>query len=512
VARRALELVPAEALTDWSGAGLLPGTPRKAEAVFDVTKEPDGTWDDRVGSAVRKAGGSAGLSVVYFPPGTYRLTRGIVLSGTGSSGIVFQGAGEDSTVLEFQIGRDGICFDVNGTPVGNELRLSGVMPKRSKRIRAAGLSAQFAEGDWVRLCEASFPDADPNNVGQTTRVAEAWGDSGILEDEATKTYLAANNLWIQKVEPVQNVGFEGFTLRRLDNQPSTQNAYGLGDNFKFDNAVNCWIRGVSSVNTSRHHVVINRSAHIEVSGSTFAEAVSRDENSYGYGVLIEVCSNNCLFQNNAFRRLRHSMTICEGVNGNVFAFNFSRDQGWTFHGFPNIFQGADLCLHGRYPYANLFEQNVVEFAYADNSHGANGPFNVFLRNWVYHGFEGRGLIRLFRAPESVVLGNISTPMLGARVKYEKCKPFADALGLEPAGRKFLTHDEFRSASGSPADANLDVVSYFYRERPRFLTPSDTWPSIGPAAGGLTPKQAIPAMDRFKSGRAAVAAERTERGK
>jgi hypothetical protein len=191
------------------------------------------------------------------------------------------------------------------------------------------------------------------------------------------------------------------------------------------------------------------------------------------------------------------MTVCEGVNGNVFAFNFSRGQAWTFHGLPNLFQGADLCLHGRFPYANLFEHNVVEFVYADDSHGANGPYNTFLRNWVYHGFNGKGLVRLYRAPQSVVLGNISTPAKSARVRYDSCKPFRDAFGHDRK-RRLRPHAD----GWDPARTTLGTVSYFYRTRPDFLPPDFTWPAIGPDAGNGAPVQRIPAMRWFEAGQTA----------
>ncbi len=494
--------VPAEALTDWTGAGLLAGTPNRAKAVFDITAETGGTWDEKLSSALAKARKVKGLPVILFPSGVYRFEKGVVLTReTAGNGVIFMGAGADSTFLDFGIGRDGNCFDVRGAETGVQLSLEADMPKRTRRITATGLSDRFSTGDWVRLCESGFPEADPENVGEITRIREISGREGSLETEANKTYRAVHGLWIRKMDPVQNVGFEGFTLRRLDTEPSSQNAYDSGDNFFFDVAVNCWIRGVASRNTCRHHVCANRSGHLLIEGSSFAEAVSRDENSYGYGVLLEVCTSRCLIQNNAFDRLRHAMAVCEGVNGNVFAFNYSRGQAWTYHGLPNLFQGADLCLHGRYPYANLFEQNVVEFVYADNSHGANGPYNTFLRNWVYDGSSGKGLLRLYRAPQSIVFGNISTPARSARVRYDSCKPFRDTFGRD-SKRRPRPHKESRDAELDPAETGLVTVSYFYRYRPDFLPVEYTWPAIGPDAGNGPPVQRIPAMRWFEAGREA----------
>jgi hypothetical protein len=504
------KLIPNNTRTDWSSAGLCPGTPgHRADDVVDVTKEPGGTWDERVESAVGKARHASGLTIVRFPAGTFSLSKPVLLQDASFSGVVFQGAGADSTVLEFTVGRDGNCFDVRGIEQGPKLPLGADLEKGARNFTAPGLSGGFSKGDWVRLCEAGFPMADRENVGQTLQLAAVEDDRGTFGDEASKTYLKSNELWILKIAPVCNLGFESFTLRRLDGKEATQDAYGCGINFKFDNAVNFWMRGVASVNTCRHHVVVNHSAHFEISGCYFAEACSRDENSYGYGVLLEVCTNHGLVENNIFERLRHSMTVCEGVNSNVFAFNYSRNQAWTYHGLPNLFQGADLCLHGRYPYANLFEQNVVEFACADNSHGANGPDNVFLRNQVYHGFKGSGKIRLFMSPQTTVVGNMSTPEKAAQVQYDRCEPYSDVFAFEKSKRDGSGHRGFRSSRARMEEARLPLASFYYRERPVFLDSSYTWPAIGPSLDGQPLTQSIPAKERCVSGRKTVIWEWTK---
>jgi hypothetical protein len=150
---------------------------------------------------------------------------------------------------------------------------------------------------------------------------------------------------------------------------------------------------------------------------------------------------------------------------------------------------------------------VVEFVYADNSHGANGPYNTFLRNWIYHGFNGKGLVRLYRSPRSVVLGNISTPVKSARVRYDSCKPFHDAFGRDRK-RKPRPHAE----EADPAAATLGAVSFFYRGRPDFLPADYTWPAIGPDAGNGAPVQRIPAMRWFQAGKTTDRAAVTEWGR
>ena len=57
-----------------------------------------------------------------------------------------------------------------------------------------------------------------------------------IKDKASKFYAFLNNMWIQEIDPAYNIGFENFKIER------TNTAKGYGVTFKFDKAVNCWIR------------------------------------------------------------------------------------------------------------------------------------------------------------------------------------------------------------------------------------------------------------------------------
>jgi len=74
--------------------------------------------------------------------------------------------------------------------------------------------------------------------------------------------------------------------------------------------------------------------------------------------------------------------VQHGANGNVFAYNFSfnaKSYAGEFIG-PIYYKNTDISLHGHYPFSNLFEGNIAQYIYSDHSHGANGPYNTFLRN------------------------------------------------------------------------------------------------------------------------------------
>jgi hypothetical protein len=87
----------------------------------------------------------------------------------------------------------------------------------------------------------------------------------------------------------------------------------------------------------------------------------------------------------------------------VLAYNYSREGKAKSHGFS--YTDSDLNLHGRRPYANLFEQNYVQELEADNTHDHNGPYNVFVRNKVYE----RAEVDLWYLPHTGFLGNDLLP-------------------------------------------------------------------------------------------------------
>ena len=373
----------------------------------------------------------------------------------------------------------------------------------------------FSEGDWIHYWEASFPAESGAVVGQIMQLESVTPDF-IMKDEASKRYSTRYDLKVQKFLPVTNIGIENLKIYRLDTPKSTENRYGSGNNIKFQYAVNCWVRGVESELTCRHHVVISRCSHIEISGCYLHVARFYGGNSYGYGIVLGESSTNCLIENNLLRRLRHAIGIGTGVNCNVFTFNYSREQHSTYSWWifkDIVYSDSDICLHGRYPYANLFEHNIVEFIEADNAHGNNGPYNTFIRNRVYD-----YKIDLYNAPHSAVLGcdTKSYPAIH--------KDGHTSFSIEGYGKTYLVGGKFVSYEDAPwisyfgghfiyhpdgtNFAMLKDISYFYTSRPYFLSSNYTWPSVGPELenpylkeGGFYRKisQTIPAEYRYRTG-------------
>jgi hypothetical protein len=229
-------------------------------------------------------------------------------------------------------------------------------------------------------------------------------------------------------------------------------------------------------------------------------------------------STYCLVENNVFRRLRHAMGIGTGANSNVYTFNYSREQYSTYKilGKEIPYGDSDICLHGRYPYANLYEHNIVEQIEADDTHGDNGPYNAFVRNRSYE-----RNIDLYNAPYSTVLGSDSrSPGVERHGKT--------SFSLEAYGKSYLMGGKLPPYAGAPWISYfsgsflydpigqgdnfsfLKDISYFYTSRPYFLSAEYTWPTVGPEYENpylmeLQGKyyrrisQTIPAEGRYRSG-------------
>ncbi len=298
-----------------------------------------------------------------------------------------------------------------------------------------------------------------------------------------------------------NVGIENLKIQRMDEDPVTHEQSNA--NINLNTAVNCWVRGVESDNTTYNHLAIDRCSHIEISGNYVHEARSYGEwnppfdvDGTGYGMIIGTSSTNCLIVNNVWHKLRHAMTVGTGANCNVFVYNYSREQTS-----PELQVLGDICLHGRYPYANLFEQNVVCQIAADNTHHKNGPYNAFLRNWVvvppFEELKIHGPIWLYDAPNTAVLG-CETWMGPGRNPISadgNTSLSVDIYGYFNGAYRSHTYMTAYESYTRLNASYLGDLTYYYSSRPDFLDMSYTWPSLGPNYY-TSCTQSIPALDRY----------------
>jgi tetratricopeptide (TPR) repeat protein len=414
--------------------------------------------------------------------------------------------------------KDSHCFNISGY-AGNWSDLDQNFDKGDSVIHApsGGLSS-VSSGDWIHFVKYKFdyiPGAsEPDEfdiVGQITRFEDKGtdgnGDWGEIKDVANMNYIDSQDtdysLKVRKVTPVQNIGIEDLMIRRYPDQQTTDdpNIYPYNINFAF--AVNCWAKGVESYKTSRNHLGIGFSSHIEVSGCYFHEAMYYGDGGWGYGVVTGASSTNCLIENNIFRKLRHAMVAGSGSNCNVWTFNYSREQEGSCTG-----TSRDLDLHAKYPFGHLFEHNDVEKIEADDYHGDNGPYNAFVRNFVHHSSWCRGYVHIKNMSYWSTLGNIGDNDPLRAVEHEYDDPaIVDVFGFLADYSSGYTHNVFLVSLQREAEAELLDVSYYYSQRPDFLPLNYTWPAIGPKVSSPL-SQNIPANDRFGSSKKTYLADPT----
>ncbi|MDK1310806.1 hypothetical protein [Pseudoalteromonas ardens] len=206
-----------------------------------------------------------------------------------------------------------------------------------------------------------------------------------------------------KINAIRKVGIENISIMSTrgcekwsdKDRYVCENSYAGNKHIYFKYAADSWVKNIYSYMSKHAHVEISYSKSIAVSNSYFLDSRSYDK-GLGYGVFINDASTGNLVYNNVFRKLRHSMIVSRGANHNVIAYNYSREA-----------QGKnDISIHGFFPYANLFEGNMVNVIHADKYWGVNGPHNTFLRNIS----TNNGSIILEDTIDSHLFGNVRKPM------------------------------------------------------------------------------------------------------
>lgn len=467
------QVLPASRSSDWTLAGL---TDVAAEGIIkvDVTDfgaDPSGSISASDAVSAAMASLNDGPGVIYFPEGTYLLDQAIILADS----VVLRGEGADHTVLEFDLGGSGDLIQIIGNWGGNPDTLVSSADMGDIEIEMTDAS-HWQVGDMARLHKDDNDLVHDSwafySVAQIVRIVDINGNVLTLDQPLRTDFPLSRYSALRKIHGKERVGIECLKIKRLDATTSQSK------NIHFRYATECWVRGVESDQCNFGHVVIDASSHVEVTGSAFHHAFDYGGGGKAYGVVLHGSASLCLVENNIFYHLRHSMLLQSGANGNVLSFNYSTDPFWT--SFPNNSAG-DLVCHGNYPFSNLFEHNIIQNIIIDNSHGANGPFNTFLRNRA----ELYGLVMTAtNSPSQNYLGNEITGTGFGQGNYT----------LQGAD-----HFEYGNSDNGtiiPAGTTaLSDTSYFYETAPDFI--SSNLPIIG------TPvpfnSNSIPARDRFLAG-------------
>jgi len=456
-------------------------TPVKTVSIMDFDGVADGKTDNSDALKQAIASFQKGAGTVLFPAGIYLFNNIIVLPDS----IQLKGGGSNVTVLKFDLNKQPKnCISISGIAENHFVRLKGGYSFGSAKILSDSAS-YFHVGDWVEILENNGnwntvpADWAKQSVGQIAEVKDVAGDTVILGNPLRITYQDNLKPRLQRIEPVKNVAVSCLKIIRIDRP-----AEGGGYNIFLDYTVNSRIAGVESDTSSGSHVYISRSAQIKVEGCYFHHAFAYDGvSTHGYGVTLAHHSSGCLIVNNIFVHLRHAMMVKTGANGNVFAYNYSRD---PFRSEAISDLSGDISLHGHYPFANLFEGNIVQNIIIDHYWGPSGSLNTFFRNRA----ELWGIIMT----QSVTIETSDQNFVGNECTNTS---FLHGQFALKGADNFVYANNILGVIIPASSGELADSSYYLSKRPDFWETDEHWPDIGlPNELGTG---VIPAKQRFENG-------------
>lgn len=414
---------------------------------------------------------------IHFPAGTFLFNETIQLG----SNVILEGEGANQTHFVFQLGGTGSAIQSNGqalTSFSSFFQQTAIKNSNSIIINS---NHGFVAGDWIRLSQVDsdlvYSSWAIGSVGQIVQIDQVSGDTLHLHSPLRMNYDLLRSPKVTKLIPNEHIGIRCLSIERLDDTAPEQ-----ASSIAFTNTVHSYIDGISSVKCTFAHVELSSCSNVVVRKSFFKDAFDYGEGGRAYGVVMHFTTNECRIEDNIFDHLRHAILLQAGANGNVSSFNFAVNPNWTnANPLLTTTSAGELVLHGNYVYANLFEQNKVDNIVIDNSHGANGPDNVFYRNLstLYGVFFSDAT-----SPNQIIIGNEIT---NSSFPYSFVNYTINGTG------HFLYGNNNKGTITPSGTSNIPDTSFAYLSIPDFVF-NGMWMQIG---SGIPPGTAnIPAAYRY----------------
>jgi len=465
-------------MVDWRGAGNHFDFTSITDSVnvTDFGAVGDGITDNysAIDSAIYSLYEKPGI--VYFPAGTYLINNTLNLPDS----IILKGSGAESTILKFNSGENNNSINISGSASGIFKSIISGYQKNSTQLTLDD-SLIFTKGDLAEIIQDGTLQMTSSwameCLGQIIKIDSVSGYNIFLSSPLRMGYLDTLNPRIRKIIPKTAVSVQCLKIERLDSTSSQTS------NIFFNYAYNCEVLGVEGYMCNFAQIEINKSSNISVRNSFIHHAFSYGDGGKGYGVCVHATSGECLTENNIFVHLRHSMLLQSGANGNVFAYNYSKEPYWTDVSLPSNAAG-DIVLHGNYPYANLFEGNICQHIVIDDSHGKNGPFNTYLRNRS----ELYGIF-MNNAPATDSLNFVGNEVTNTG--------FLMGLYVLMGVGHFQYGNNIKGTITPSGTSSLNDTSYFYHGQPHFWNVYQNYPPIGTPNAFNT--LINPAKSRYLSG-------------
>jgi len=481
--RAGLEIVPPERRMLWQPGipGGIPEVPVAANA-RELGARGAGQADDapaiqRAIDAVTDSG------AVVIPAGTYLLRsplvirRSVVLRG--------EGVGRTHLIVDHNMGP---AILITGGAEAPYVSLTGGYRRGSTTLIVADTSP-FRPGSLVEIQQDNAPMTMYTRpewnqpwargaVGQIVRVSAVSDDTLTIDEPLRLDYHLSFNPRVRPVRAVERAGVERLRITRRDRSET--------DMIVLRYSAFSWVREIESEYAYRRHVMASGSYRCEIRDSYFHRAGDYGDGGRGYGVTLNDRTSHCLVENNIFNHLRHAMLIQLGATGNVFGYNYSRENVQN-QGEPL----ADLSLHGHYPNFNLYEGNVVQDVRNADYWGPSGPGNTFFRNRVETTLGTRERRGWGPTTPGIWINDHSH-----RQNVVGNEIVSGEISVEPTVRDTLVHgNRVRGAvSWDPAIPDRVLpASYYVTTKPPFYAAMD-WPSTG----ADRPNGTNPAKQRYLS--------------
>jgi hypothetical protein len=316
---------------------------------------------------------------IIFQIGEYHFNQQIKLS----SNTVLRGVGEES-ILIFDLDKEVDCIVAQGKMKPTVLKLDTGVSKGENILRCSE-QTNIQTGDYLYLIDQDkyliTSSWSMGRTGQIVQVRNINKNSIELNSSARRAFPLEKIPAVLELEMVKGVGIENLHI--INNNKTN----GQTSTIKFRLAENCWVGGVKSEKANYSHVLLEYAVNCEIIGCEISDAHDFGNGGKAYGITLQFGTSDCLIMSNKLSRLRHSILLQAGANGNVIYKNVSKKPYWTNVRLPEDSAG-DIVLHGNYVYANLFEENSCQTIVVDNSHGKNGEDNLFFSNHV----NGYGIV------------------------------------------------------------------------------------------------------------------------
>jgi len=392
-AQSASGIIAPSRMMNWSHAGVQGGIQDRTSVC--ATLSP-GASVSQINSAIASCPSG---QVVSLKAGTYNLSSGIDFG--GHSNVTLRGAGANQTFLVFSgsIGCRGpqadVCIAGDSSWVGgpaNSASWSGGYSPGTTQITLSSTN-NLTVGNMLILDQAN----DGSDTGSvfvcdtkgvcSTEGPGGGGRSGRAEEQIVQVVAVSGNTvtispglsmpnWRSSQSPgawwaTTDIKFDGIEDLSMDHSGSNQQS-GL----VFFNAINCWVKGIRSVDANRNHVWIYQSAHTTIEDSYFYGTLNALSQSYG---VENYMGSDNLVQNNIFQHVTSPMMNSGPASGDVWAYNYSIDDyyaassGWMM--------GASW-LHAAGTNMSLFEGNIGAGFTADAIHGTHNFDTAFRNYWI----------------------------------------------------------------------------------------------------------------------------------